>query len=90
MFTGENMNLIKIDDDTWVEVEGTAAKVYKKSILQSQLSEAEEQLSERPELETDQILAWAMTQKIVTDLIEERASLQKKIDSLNETLAELV
>lgn len=84
------MNLIKIDDDTWVEVEGTAAKVYKKSLLQTELEETQAALAERPELTDEQILAWASTQKIVTDRIDERTSLQNKIDALNATIAELV
>lgn len=87
-----NMQYIKIDNDTWIQYDPLSLKsnVVKKSILEEQLLETQEQLDSRPELSNEDLIAYATQQKFFTDRLKEREILLNKVDEINNTLTELV
>ena len=86
------MQYIKIDNDTWIQYDPLSLKsnVVKKSILEGQLLETQEQLDSRPELSINDLISYAVQQKFFIDRAKEREILLSRIGDINNTLMELV
>ena len=53
------MQYIKIDNNTWVEINGELTRMVRKDVLQAEIEACEAYLEANPQLSDDEFLAWA-------------------------------